>query len=192
MIGLIYFSTQPRKAGFPSRKTLFTLLGLFIIFVVDGINSALQFFPGFSGLYPSQNWLRLLTGSGMGIVIAVMLASVINMSVWKDSLDERIMNKWRQLLPIFTGVVFLDLLVLTQQSFFLFPLAILSTLTVVAILTLVYTVMLILIWKRDNSFSCLRQLLPWLFGGLACAFFQILLMDALRLAVTGTWTGFTL
>jgi hypothetical protein len=128
----------------------------------------------------------------MGIVIAIMLVSVFNMSVWKDSISEKIMDKWKQSLPLAVGVTFLDLLVLSQQSFLLFPLAILSTLTVVAILTLVYTVLLILIWKRDSSFSSMRQISPWLFGGLACAFFQILLMDALRLAITGTWAGFTL
>jgi len=128
----------------------------------------------------------------MGIVIAVTLVTVFNMSVWNDSVPGKIMDKWKQFLPLAGGVAFLDLLVLSQQSLLLYPLAILSTLTVVGILTLAYSVLLIMIWKRDNTFTSVRQYLPWLSGGLACAFFQILLMDAIRLAITGTWAGFTL
>ena len=192
MAGLIYLFTQPRKAGFPSRKILLLLLGLFILFAVDGINSTLHFFQGMAGLYPPQNWLRLITGSGMGIVIAVMLVSVFNMSVWKDSIMERIMEKWKQFLPLGGCVVFLDLLVLTQQSWLLYPLAILSVLTVLGILALAYSVLLIMIWKRDNTITSLRQYLPWFISGLTCAFFQIFLMDTVRLVITGTWAGFTL
>ena len=128
----------------------------------------------------------------MGIVIVVMLVSVFNMSVWKDSIGERIMEKWRQFLPLGGCVVFLDLLVLTQQSWLLYPLAILSVLTVLGILALAYSVLLIMIWKRDNTITSLRRYLPWFISGLACAFFQIFLMDTVRLVITGTWAVFTL
>lgn len=192
LAGMTYMFSQNRKAGYPSRKILLALLGLFLLFAIDGINSALNFFPGVKGLYPPQNWLRLLTGSGMGIVIAVMLVTVINISVWKDSLSEKIMSQWKHFLPLIGGAVLLDLLMLTQQPFLLAPLAVLSTLTVLGILTLVYSVLIIMIAKRDNTIASWREYLPWLMSGLAFAFFQILLMDAIRLAITGTWAGFTL
>jgi uncharacterized membrane protein len=192
MAGLIYLFSQPRKAGYPSKKILFTLLGLFLLFAIDGINSTLHFFPGVERLYPPQNWLRLLTGSGMGVVIAVMLVTVFNITVWNDSIPEKMLSKWRQLLPLVGGVAFFDILVLSRLSLLLFPLAILSTLTVLGILSLVYSVLIIMIWKRDNTIASFREYLPWLLSGLVCAFFQILLMDVIRLAITGTWAGFTL
>ncbi len=102
------------------------------------------------------------------------------------------MEKWKQFLPLGGCVVFLDLLVLTQQSWLLYPLAILSVLTVLGILALAYSVLLIMIWKRDNTITSLRQYLPWFISGLTCAFFQIFLMDTVRLVITGTWAGFTL
>jgi uncharacterized membrane protein len=192
MTGLIYLFSQPRKASFPSKKILILLLGLFLLFAIDGINSTLHFFPGVEGLYTPQNWLRLLTGSGMGMIIAVMLVTVFNMAVWKNSISERTMDKWMQFLPLTGGVALLDLLVLSQQPILLYPLAILSTFTVVGILSLAYSVLLIMLWKRDNTFTSFSQYLPWLVCGLTCAFFQIFLMDAIRLAITGTWAGFTL
>jgi uncharacterized membrane protein len=192
LAGLIDLFFQPRKAGYPSKKILFVLLGFFFLFAIDGINSALHFFPGVHGLYTPQNWLRLLTGSGMGIVIAVMLVTVFNMAVWKDSIPESTMDNWTQFFPLAGSVTVLDLLVLSQRPFLLFPLAILSTLTVIGILSLAYSVLLIMLWKRDNTFRSIRQYLPWLMGGLGCAFIQIFLMDALRLAITGIWVGFTI
>jgi len=192
MTGLIYLFFQPRRAGYPSKKILFVLLGLFLLFLIDGINSALYLIPGLQGLYTPKNWLRLLTGSGMGIVIAVMLVTVFNMVVWKDPISVRTLDKWRQFFSLAGCVAFLDLLMISQQPFLLFLFAILSTLTVIGILSLAYSVLIIMLWKQDNTFTSIQQYLPWLMGGLVCTFLQILLMDALRLALTGTWAGFTL
>ena len=128
----------------------------------------------------------------MGIVIAVMLVSVFNLSIWKDSIPQKLLTTWLELIPLLGVVLLLNILVLLKLHIFLFPLSILSTLTVIGILSLVYSVLLIMIWKRDNTCASLREYLPWWVSGLACAFFQILIMDALRLAITGTWAGFTL
>jgi uncharacterized membrane protein len=191
-VGLSYFFSKPRKAAVPSRKILIALLGLVLLFAIDGINSALQFFPGFEGLYSPNNTLRLITGSGMGIVIASMLVPVFNLSVWKNAISEKLLEKWWQLLMLAGGVALLDFLVLSQYPWVLFLTAILSVLTVVVILTLAYTTLLILLLKRDSTFTTIRSILPWLLAGFGCAFFQIFFMDAIRFVITGTWAGFTL
>jgi uncharacterized membrane protein len=190
--GLVYLLFKPRQAGLPAKKILFALLGFLLLFAVDGINSTLGFFPGVTVLYDPQNWLRLITGSGMGIAIAAMLVPVLHSTAWLDSLPSATLSTWRSFLPLVGIAGVLDILVLSQLSIFLLPLAILSSLTVILILTLVYTVLWLLIWKREGKFHSIRQLIPWLLTGFATALLQTILMDALRFAITGTWAGFTL
>jgi hypothetical protein len=190
--GMVYLFFKPRQAGLPAKKILFALLGFLLLFAVDGINSTLRFFPGMSGLYDPQNWLRLITGSGMGIAIAAMLVPVFYSAVWSDPQTSSTLSTWRSFLPLVGITGLLDLLVLSQLSLVLLPLAILSSLTVVLILTLVYTVLWLLIWKKDGQCKGFQQLFPWLLIGFATAVLQIILMDALRFSITGTWAGFTL
>jgi hypothetical protein len=71
----------------------------------------------------------------------------------------------------------------------LYPLAIISTLAVVAVLTLVYTVMILLFLKRENQANSWRELAFPLLGGLTVTILQIGLIDLGRYALTGAWTG---
>ena len=157
--GLIYLFLKPRQAGLPAKKILFALLGFLLLFAVDGINSTLGFFQGVTGLYNPQNWLRLITGSGMGIAIAAMLVPVFHSAAWLDSLPSATLSTWRSFLPLVAIAGVLDILVLSQLSIFLLPLAILSSLTVILILTLVYSVLWLLIWKKDGTIQNLSAAL---------------------------------
>jgi uncharacterized membrane protein len=189
---LIYYFSTPRKTGFPSRKILFALAGFVILFIVDGINSTMAFLSGFKALYPPMNTLRLISGSGMGIVIASALVPVFNLSIWVNSRREKILDNWGQFFYLVSVVALVDLLVLSNQPWLMSLLATVSTLTVMVILTLAYTNLFILLCRQDNAFTTSKKLLPWLLAGFFCAFVQILLMDAIRFAITKTWAGFTL
>jgi len=74
MLGLAFQAlTSRRRAGMPPRGVLVFLGVLVLAFGVDGVNSYLHLFPGAPSLYEPGNLLRLLTGTGMGLVIALVL-----------------------------------------------------------------------------------------------------------------------
>ena len=115
MLGLVFQSlTARRRTALPPWRVLI-ILGLFVIaFGIDGVNSYLHFFPGFQGLYEPQNWLRLLTGTGMGIGVAALLFPAFNQSAWKDWDERRAISGFRSLGVLLILAVLMDLVVLTE------------------------------------------------------------------------------
>ncbi len=148
-VGSVFLLSGKQRSGFADKKTLFILLGFLILFAFDSINSFLQLLPGVPFLYKSQNWLRLLTGSGMGLAIPVMLVPIVNGTLWKNSLPEPIISTWKTLFIIIGVIVILDATVLTGNPYILMLFAVLTPLTVVGILTLVYCVLWMMILKKD-------------------------------------------
>jgi len=77
-----------------------SIIALLVVFVgafgIDGSNSYLYLLkqvspgmlPNVPNLYVPNNTLRLLTGSGMGLVIALMLFPAFNQTVWSDGDDK--------------------------------------------------------------------------------------------------------
>jgi uncharacterized membrane protein len=191
LLGMIYLSlTSPRRCGLPPVKILF-VLGVFVLaFAVDGVNSFLNLLPGFPSLYPSTNTLRLVTGTGMGLVLAVMLFLGFNQSAWKNWDGRPVIPGWRSFL-ILSGLAALLVMVVSLQILpVLYLLAVLSAGTVWAILALVYTTLWLLLTRQDNQATSLKQLTFPLLVGLTLALLQIIAFDAVRFGLTGTWQGF--
>jgi hypothetical protein len=86
----------------------------------------------------------------------------------------------------------LDALVLTANPVILYPLSLISAAGILLILTIVYALVWIMIFRRENRYSHAGQLIFPFLAGFATALTQILLLDALRYALTGTWGGFAL
>jgi uncharacterized membrane protein len=191
-VGLMFLLMGKRHSGFADKKTLFILLGFIVMFAFDSINSFLQLLPNAPHLYTSHNWLRLLTGSGMGVAIPVMLVPIVNGTLWKDSSPEPIISSWKQLVIIVGVTSVLDATFLFGNPYILMLFAVLTPLTVVAILMLVYCVLWMMLLKKDARLMTLQQSIPWLCIGFTTALLQIGLMDAIRFAITGTWAGFIL
>jgi hypothetical protein len=163
-----------------------------VAFGIDGVNSYLHFFPGAPGLYEPENWLRLITGTGLGVGLGAVLVAVVNQSLWQDYDPQPALNSWKRLLALLAMAAVLDLAVWSENPLLLFPLAILSAFSVLLILTLVYTVVWALIVKQDNHFHTWRQV--WMVGmaGFLTALLQIGVIDAGRFWLTHTWGGFSL
>ena len=60
------------------------------------------------------------------------------------------------------------------------------------ILTMVYSMVLIMIFKAENRFERLSQIWLPLLAGLTLAMIQIGALDLGRFLFTGTWSGFSL
>ncbi len=199
VVGLLFQAVfARRRSGFPSRWVL-VLLGLFgLAYAIDGLNSylsaplLLQLLPGLPRLYEPSNLLRLLTGSGVGLAIAVILYPAFIGSVYAQPDNRPAIRGIILLLALIGSVVLADLLILTNSPYFLYPAALVSAGGVIILLTLAYTIVILRIFKVENKYTQLFHTSLPLAAGFLVSMSQIALFDLLRFMVTGTWGGLTL
>ena len=191
VLGLVYQSfLGRRRGGLPSWKIILPLGVFAALFAFDGFNSFISLLPMLPRFYDPNNTLRLLTGIGMGLVIAVTLLPAFNQTVWQDW-DSR---------PALPGLLpFLGLLVasgvvaaavLSENPVLLYPLALVSSAGVVILLSMIYAMIWMIVLRKENI--CLRLADLWLplAGGLGLALAQVAFLDLVRFLLTGTWDGF--
>lgn len=179
-----------RRMGMPPIRIALILLLLVLAFGLDGINSYLHLFPKAPVLYEPANWLRLLTGTGMGIVVAAVLLPAFNQTVWADSDPRPALGSLRRLAGLLLAGLGLDGLVLTEWNGILYALAVLSSVGVLWLLIMVYSMVLIMVLHLENRFMRWTQLGFPLAGGLFFALLQISFLDLMRFWFTRTWGGF--
>ncbi len=190
LVGLVYQIRLGKRGGLPSHKILAVLAFFVVAFGIDGVNSYLQFFPHAPSLYTPQNWLRLLTGTGMGLGMAAMLLPVFNQTIWQNWSGEKLLSSWRQLIELLLLAALVDLAVLSGNPLLLYPLALISAATVMVLLSMIYAMVWVMLSKRENHFQSLKGLTIVLVVGFSTALSQIAVMDFARYLLTGTWKGF--
>jgi uncharacterized membrane protein len=194
LLGLVYQLVQGRRGSLPSTKTNIFLGLLVVAFGIDGANSFLHFFPNVAGIYTPANWSRLVTGTGMGIAMSAMLMPTFHQTVWKTWDTRPALGSFRQIggLVALSALLVVIILAANGNAVILFPLSLLSSLSVLVILSMVYTMILIMLARADNTFEKLRQIWMAILGGFCIALLQIALFDLVRFLATGTWGGFNL
>ncbi|HWQ84079.1 MAG TPA: DUF2085 domain-containing protein, partial [Anaerolineales bacterium] len=184
---------KPRRSATPPRRVLIFLGLLVAAFALDGVNSFLHLIPGTFRLYEPQNWLRLFTGSGMGLTLAALLYPAFNGTVWTHPDPRPALDRLGGLsgLGSLAGLTaLLNLLVLIENPVVLYPLALISAGGVLLVLTLVYSLVWLMVARRENRFERFSQAWIPLLGGFGLALLQIAALDWLRFLLTGTWSGF--
>lgn len=197
MLGLVYQSViGKRRSGLPPRR-VFVVLAIFLAaYAVDGLNSYLhlppwmQAFPNLPRLYEPSNTLRLLTGTGVGLGIAAVLLPAFNSTVWKEPDPRPALSGLRSLAALVVLALFLDWVVLSANPVVLYILALVTSAGVLILLTMIYTIILLMIFRYDNRSARLLDLWLPLVAGFGVTIIQIGLIDALRFMVTRTWGGF--
>jgi uncharacterized membrane protein len=190
-MGLHFFRAK-KQAGFPIRPILILYGLLFLLYLVDGVNSVLHLYPGLENwsIYEPINSLRLFSGLGIGIVLSGVLYPLLGQSIWREvSLRPALygLMDWGML---FGGSTFLGLLILSQNPIILYPLILLSTAGLLFLVSLMYTMIWIILTKKENSFTSWWDLRWWWIAGSSSALLQIIAVDWLRFHLTGTWSGF--
>lgn len=191
MLGLGYQALVGRRGGQLPPWRVLAFLGLLVVaFGVDGLNSYVHLFPGAPSVYEPRHELRLLTGTGMGLVIAAMLYPAFSQTVWQDWAPRPALPGLRSLGAILGLALVVDLLVWTENPLLLYPLALVSAAGVLALLAMIYTMVILMVLRLENRFLRLAQLWLPLTGGLGIAILQIAALDLVRFVLTGTWDGF--
>lgn len=199
VLGMVYQAIlAPRRGNLPPKKIWLVLALLVVTFGLDGVNSYLhlsimtQVFSFLPRFYDPSNVLRLLTGTGMGLVIATALYPSFQQTVWVDWKSLPAIGSLRSLFALMALGGLLDLLVLTENPLILYPLALLSAFGVLLLLTMVYTMVTLMAFRYENRFTRGRQLLLPLIVGFTLALGQVAMLDAVRFWLTRTWAGFPL
>jgi hypothetical protein len=115
-----------------------------------------------------------------------------NQTVWRTRDQEAPIRRPGDLLWLLGLSILLIAVVLTENPLVLYPLALLSGLGVLGLLTTVYTMILLLLFGRDNRADGWKDLRWPLLAGFVLALGQIALFDLARLWWTGTWSGFAI
>ena len=127
----------------------------------------------------------------MGIALASILFPAFNQSTWKVD-DPSSALSWKKLGILTSIVLIVNLLILTDSTIILYPIAILSVLGVLSLLILVFSMAWLLIMRQENIFDSLTQMWLPILAGTTLAFLMITAIDLLRFKLTGTWGGFPL
>ncbi len=193
MLGLLFqFVTAPRHGGLPEKRLWPPLALLALAFAVDGSNSYLHFFPHAPGLYEPRNLLRLLSGTGVGLVMAAFVYPAFQQTVWKQWVGKPALKGYRSLGLLVLLALLVDAAALTENPLLLYPLALISAGGVLVLLSMIYGMLWMMVWRTENQAETPRQVVIPLLIGLVFGLLQIALLDFLRYQLTGTWDGFHL
>lgn len=190
LAGILFLSGRKERAGYPAVKIRYLLGSLVFFFAVDGINSGLYSLLAGESLYLPTNILRLVSGMGMGLTLAAILVPI-----WRQTMQSEVnlqpgLYSWRQAVQILTALALLSLLLVFPVPWLYYPVAVFSTLAVPILLTMVYTLLWILVLKKENTLRNSIHRITYITLGCLTAFIQIGLLDLLRYALTQSWTGF--
>ncbi len=192
MLALGTFLIARRRATeLPPLPVLLTLVSFSVLMAIDGLNSYINLFPGRQGLYEPHNTLRLLTGTLNGLMMGSILYPVATGTFWRlsDRPPVRVLRGFREL----GGLVLLALgvvgLASTGLRIILYPVALISSAGIVVVLTIVITVMVLVLSRRENTAKSWPDLIPALLVGLASSLALIGIVDVMRYALTGVLSG---
>lgn len=191
LVGLIFQGMLSwRKASGPPWKLVPFFAVLFLAFALDGFNSFLHLMEINLFVYEPDNLYRLITGTGMGLVIAVAVFPAFNQSVWTDAVPKPAVGSWAAFGGLLLMGAVIVLLILSENPVILYPLALASALTVLLLLTMIYTIVWVVLLRKENSYQKLRQMTIPLILGFTTALLQIFVFNLVRFMLTGTWEGF--
>jgi len=192
VLGLAFQIAQGRKGKMPPvlASVLFSLLAL--VWVIDGSNSFLMLIPGLPSLYQTTNVTRLVTGTGMGLAVSAFLLPSFIQTMFTKWRDASSFDNWQNILGLLLAAAVMDVLILLEIPWILYPLSLLSAVGVLVLLVMVYSMVWVMIFNHENIYERVGQLFLPLTGGFIIALVQIGAIDLLRFLWTGTWEGFNL
>ena len=175
-----------RVAELPRLRTIAVLGSFVAIMAVDGVNSYLSFFPSAPHLYAPNNFLRVSTGLLNGLALSLIVYPVFNYTLWRGGERRESVQRLWELLLYFAPMALIVWGLEAGLGVLLYPLAIISTVGVLALLSMVNTMIVLILIRRESAADTWRQALPPLAMGLALSLLELSLMIAARIVFTRT------
>ncbi len=172
-----------RSARWPPRPLLALLGGLLVAMIVDGINSTLQT-RGLHGLYPTTNPIRVITGAGAGLSLAVLGLPLVNRIVWRGPEDEAVLEDYIELAGFVVVAVVAAAVLLASRDWLYYPLSLLSTLGVLLGWGLVNAVVVTVATRREQRATTGGDAALLLLAGVVLTLCEVAVVDVVRHATT--------
>jgi uncharacterized membrane protein len=173
-----------RASGLPPGEVLASLISFIVLWGVDGLNSFLSLLPNAPHLYQPHNLLRLITGVLQGLALSIIVYPIFNFVLWKESDNRRVIRNWRELSYLLIPAALLVCIVQTQASFLLYPVATLSILGALAMLTLINTMIVLIVARRESKAERSRDAFLPLLLGLLATLLELSALGLLHFALT--------
>ena len=186
---ILWLAGRARYTGLPSLPILLTLLSFMALMGIDGLNSYSHFFPNAPHLYEPRNWLRLLTGMGTGLAMGAIILPTLSQTLWQQQFRPSV-STFRELVGLVLVGGTAVLLILSNRPIILYVLAIMSAVGLIAIVTVLNTVMILIISRRESIAITWQQASLPMLVGMALAIIELSIISLLRFNLTGTMTGF--
>ncbi len=154
----LYAIGRGRAGKIPPWHISLTLLAFVGIMAVDGFNS-LFVDLGLPNWYPPDNFLRTITGMGMGITVATLLHIVLNNTLRQNvESHQPVFASWWELF----GIIVIDLLALAaiygNLGITFWPLAFMAFFGILGVLYLVCLLLTSLVMGYEGKVTSVRQL----------------------------------
>ena len=193
VVGLLFqYLTGQRRGGNPPWKVIAVLAVFVVAFGIDGVNSFLALILKHGLIYEPNNTLRLLTGTGMGLAIAAAIYPAFTDTVWVDVNGLSALDGFKRLGALLGIMLAIDLLVLSENWVVLYAAGLISAAGVLLLLGIVYSLVVVLLLKRERAYSHGWQFKWPALAGFGLALAQIFASDIVRFTITHTWGGFPL
>lgn len=172
-----------RAAKMPPLSITIALGLAVIIMGIDGFNSLLLDIGGYN-VYTPQNYLRVITGLGMGIAIGTFFVLMFNLSLRYDARqDQRVLRNWPELLGMVATAALLYGLLFTAPEWLFYPLAIFSVLGIVGVLFVANMFVVAMLTGLEGRVLRLKQLSRPATFGLVLTVGELALLAWLRVAM---------
>lgn len=149
-VGLLLLGKKGKAAQMPPARVLGVLVGFIILMAIDGFNSYLSLFSETPLLYQPRNVLRLLTGALHGLALSIILFPIFNFTLWKEPPSKPALASLRELGLIVAALPLpMVLIVQAEISFLLYPVAAISVLGVLTMLTVVNSLLIVIATGRE-------------------------------------------
>lgn len=192
LVAVIVLANRKRPAAAPSRARIIVLAMLFLGFVVDGVNSMLTTFLHIQPLYEPNNFMRLFSGLIMGMILANLIIPLWNQTLWKEVNLQPALSSWKLFALLVLCELVTGTLVWLDIPFLFYPVAVLSIVMILVILSAVYSLLWCIILNKENTLERFKDGSTYFLLGILSACLQIGLMDLLRFSLTGSWGAFQL
>jgi len=169
-----------RASGLPSRGIMITLVVFLAVWAFDGINSYVYLITSQPFLYTPHNVLRLITGMLQGVAVSMFFLPFFNQAFWREPDPRPVLTGWRDLGLLLLLTAILALAVNSRWTPLFYPLALLSVAGVFLLLSLVGMLVVVLLFRAENTAETGRDFLLFFLPGMAFAVLLITGIDALR------------
>ena len=173
-----------RASGLPPTGVLTLLASFVVVWGIDGLNSVLSLLPNAPHLYEPHNLLRLITGTLNGLALSTIVFLIFNLVLWREADTEGVIRNGRELSYLLIPAALLIWIVQTRADYLLYPIATLSILGVLAMLTLINTMIVLIATRRESRAESWRDAVSPLLLGLLATFLELSALGWLHFSLT--------